>query len=126
MIYKWSPDIEVGEYLCQQDIWDQNLQGSPSSVPWRSDTSDQSGMLPALPDLAARELDAREVHEMRILAIRITGDVTLSPAFMSLGLPVVAHQQHAAGREHLVGFASCRAAFTTSTSMNECGFVKPK
>jgi hypothetical protein len=35
MLYKWSPDIEVGEYLCQQDIWDQNLQGSPSSVPWR-------------------------------------------------------------------------------------------
>ena len=35
MAYKWSPDIEVGEYLCQQDIWDQNLQGSPSSVPWR-------------------------------------------------------------------------------------------
>jgi len=35
MFYKWSPDIEVGEYLCQQDIWDQNVQGSPSSVPWR-------------------------------------------------------------------------------------------
>lgn len=35
MRYKWSPDISVGEYLCQQDIWDQNLQGSPSTVPWR-------------------------------------------------------------------------------------------
>jgi hypothetical protein len=35
MRYKWSPDIFVGEYLCQQDIWDQNLQGSPSTVPWR-------------------------------------------------------------------------------------------
>ncbi len=35
MYYKWSPDIEVGEYLCQQDIWDQNVQGDPSSVPWR-------------------------------------------------------------------------------------------
>jgi hypothetical protein len=35
MLYKWSPDIEVGEYLCQQDIWDLNLQGSPSNVPWR-------------------------------------------------------------------------------------------
>ena len=35
MAYKWSPDIEVGEYLCQQDIWDQNIQGNPSSVPWR-------------------------------------------------------------------------------------------
>jgi hypothetical protein len=35
MRYKWSPDIAVGEYLCQQDIWDQNLQGSPSTVPWR-------------------------------------------------------------------------------------------
>ena len=36
MRYKWSPDISVGEYLCQQDIWDQNLLGSPSSVPWRN------------------------------------------------------------------------------------------
>ncbi|MEP7313839.1 MAG: hypothetical protein ABI859_14740, partial [Pseudomonadota bacterium] len=35
MVYKWSPDIEVGEYLCQQDVWDQNIQGHPSSVPWR-------------------------------------------------------------------------------------------
>ena len=35
MLYKWSPDIEVGEYLCQQDIWDQNVQGNPSTVPWR-------------------------------------------------------------------------------------------
>jgi hypothetical protein len=35
MAYKWSPTIEVGEYLCQQDIWDQNIQGAPSSVPWR-------------------------------------------------------------------------------------------
>ncbi len=35
MRYKWSPDISVGEYLCQQDIWDQNLLGEPSSVPWR-------------------------------------------------------------------------------------------
>lgn len=36
MRYKWSPDISVGEYLCQQDIWDQNLLGEPSSVPWRN------------------------------------------------------------------------------------------
>jgi hypothetical protein len=35
MVYKWSPEIAIGEYLCQQDIWDQNQQGSPSSVPWR-------------------------------------------------------------------------------------------
>lgn len=35
MAYKWSPDIAVGEYLCQQDIWDSNVQGNPSSVPWR-------------------------------------------------------------------------------------------
>jgi hypothetical protein len=35
MRYKWSPDIEVGEYLCQQDIWDLNVQGQPSNVPWR-------------------------------------------------------------------------------------------
>jgi hypothetical protein len=33
--YKWSPDIEVGEYFCQQDLWDQNMDGNPSHVPWR-------------------------------------------------------------------------------------------
>lgn len=33
--YKWAPDIEVGEYLCQQDLWDQNRQGNPSNIPWR-------------------------------------------------------------------------------------------
>jgi hypothetical protein len=35
MQYKWAPDVQVGEYLCQQDIWDQNLQGHPSDIPWR-------------------------------------------------------------------------------------------
>jgi hypothetical protein len=36
MVYKQAAKgIEVGEYLCQQDIWDQNIQGNPSNVPWR-------------------------------------------------------------------------------------------
>jgi hypothetical protein len=36
MYYKQAAaGIEVGEYLCQQDIWDQNVQGNPSTIPWR-------------------------------------------------------------------------------------------
>lgn len=36
MVYRQAAaGVEVGEYLCQQDIWDQNVQGNPSSVPWR-------------------------------------------------------------------------------------------
>ncbi|HVY79476.1 MAG TPA: hypothetical protein VG994_00720 [Steroidobacteraceae bacterium] len=35
MRYKWAPDVQVGEYLCQQDIWDQNKEGHPSEIPWR-------------------------------------------------------------------------------------------
>lgn len=35
MHYKWADDIEVGEYLCHQDLWDQNMDGNPSSIPWR-------------------------------------------------------------------------------------------
>jgi hypothetical protein len=35
MRYKWSPDVQVGEYLCQQDIWDQNKEGHRSEIPWR-------------------------------------------------------------------------------------------
>lgn len=33
--YKWSPDIQVGEYFCHQDIWDQNMDGNPTNIPWR-------------------------------------------------------------------------------------------
>jgi hypothetical protein len=35
MRYKWSPDVQAGEYLCQQDVWDQNRQGHPTEIPWR-------------------------------------------------------------------------------------------
>jgi len=35
MYYKWAPDVSVGEYLCQQDIWDQHMDGNRSEIPWR-------------------------------------------------------------------------------------------
>jgi hypothetical protein len=35
MYYKWAPDVSVGEYLCQQDIWDQHMDGYRSEIPWR-------------------------------------------------------------------------------------------
>jgi hypothetical protein len=35
MVYKWVPDIQVGEYMCEQDLWDQHLDGSNSKIPWR-------------------------------------------------------------------------------------------
>lgn len=35
MVYKDAPDIEVGEYICPQDLWDQHLDGSSSRIPWR-------------------------------------------------------------------------------------------
>jgi hypothetical protein len=35
MVYKAAPGVEVGEYICQQDLWDQHLDGSTSRIPWR-------------------------------------------------------------------------------------------
>lgn len=36
MVFKEAPDgVEVGEYICPQDIWDQHLDGSSSRIPWR-------------------------------------------------------------------------------------------
>lgn len=35
MVFKAAPDVEVGEYICQQDLWDQHLDGSTSRIPWR-------------------------------------------------------------------------------------------
>lgn len=35
MVFKAAPGIEVGEYICPQDIWDQHLDGSTSKIPWR-------------------------------------------------------------------------------------------
>jgi hypothetical protein len=35
MVYKWAKDVEVGEYICEQDIWDQHRDGSDSRIPWR-------------------------------------------------------------------------------------------
>lgn len=29
------PDVEVGEYICGQDLWDQQMSGSTSRIPWR-------------------------------------------------------------------------------------------
>ena len=35
MVFKEAPGIEVGEYICPQDLWDQHLDGSTSRIPWR-------------------------------------------------------------------------------------------
>jgi hypothetical protein len=35
MVYKWARDIEVGEYICEQDLWDQHRDGNASRIPWR-------------------------------------------------------------------------------------------
>lgn len=35
MVFKEAPGIEVGEYICPQDIWDQHLDGTSSRIPWR-------------------------------------------------------------------------------------------
>ena len=35
MVYKPATGIEVGEYICQQDLWDQHVDGSTSKIPWR-------------------------------------------------------------------------------------------
>jgi len=35
MVYKWARDIEVGEYICEQDLWDQHRDGNASKIPWR-------------------------------------------------------------------------------------------
>lgn len=35
MVYKSAGDVEVGEYICEQDIWDQHRDGNDSRIPWR-------------------------------------------------------------------------------------------
>lgn len=35
MIYKTVAGVEVGEYICEQDIWDQHRDGNASRIPWR-------------------------------------------------------------------------------------------
>jgi hypothetical protein len=35
MIYKPARGVEVGEYICNEDIWDQHRDGSTSKIPWR-------------------------------------------------------------------------------------------
>jgi hypothetical protein len=35
MVYKWARDVQVGEYICEQDLWDQHVDGSTSKIPWR-------------------------------------------------------------------------------------------
>jgi hypothetical protein len=36
MVYKpAAPGVTVDEYICNQDIWDQHVDGSSSKIPWR-------------------------------------------------------------------------------------------
>jgi hypothetical protein len=35
MVYKWAADLHIDEYMCEQDVWDQHLEGSTTKLPWR-------------------------------------------------------------------------------------------
>lgn len=36
MVYNAAPPgVELGEYICGQDLWDQHMDGSSSRIPWR-------------------------------------------------------------------------------------------
>jgi len=35
MVYKPARGVEVGEYICNEDIWDQHRDGATSKIPWR-------------------------------------------------------------------------------------------
>jgi hypothetical protein len=35
MVYKSARGVEVGEYICEQDVWDQHRDGNASKIPWR-------------------------------------------------------------------------------------------
>jgi hypothetical protein len=35
MVYRLAVGIEVGEYICEQDLWDQHRDGNASRIPWR-------------------------------------------------------------------------------------------
>jgi hypothetical protein len=35
MVYKWAAGVEVGEYVCNQDLWDAHRDGTSSKIPWR-------------------------------------------------------------------------------------------
>lgn len=35
MVYRTVPGVEVGEYICEQDLWDQHRDGNASRIPWR-------------------------------------------------------------------------------------------
>jgi hypothetical protein len=35
MVYNAAPDVELGEYICGQDLWDQHRDGNASRIPWR-------------------------------------------------------------------------------------------
>lgn len=36
MVYKPEPkDVQIGEYMCEQDLWEQHVAGSTTRLPWR-------------------------------------------------------------------------------------------
>lgn len=35
MVYKLATGVEVGEYICNQDLWDAHRDGTSSKIPWR-------------------------------------------------------------------------------------------
>lgn len=35
MVYKSAPGVALGEYVCNEDLWEQQRDGSTSVIPWR-------------------------------------------------------------------------------------------
>lgn len=36
MVYKSEPkDVQIGEYMCEQDLWEQHVTGGTTKLPWR-------------------------------------------------------------------------------------------
>jgi len=34
--FRQRPGVEIGEYFCSEDLWQQNLSGNTSKIPWRN------------------------------------------------------------------------------------------
>jgi hypothetical protein len=34
--FRQRPGVEIGEYFCSEDLWQQNLSGNTTKIPWRN------------------------------------------------------------------------------------------
>jgi hypothetical protein len=35
-VFRQRPGVEIGEYFCSEDLWQQNLSGNTTKIPWRN------------------------------------------------------------------------------------------